>query len=342
MVQLVRAASLTKYTEIARECGLDPLALLRKHGMSTKLLADPERHIPILPVMALLEESAQLAACPSFGLRMAESREFADLGGIGLLLMFQRSLGDALTTLIGYLGMVIPAEAMSLEREGTLAVLRMRLLSGSDVYSPQSEELVAGVVWRMFEALFGPRLCPRAVHFIHAGPSDQRVHQRVFGCPVRFRSEFNGLTLAAADLAVPNPGADHAMARVARRLLDAQPAAGKVRSVAQEVRRAIFLLLPAGRATIEQVALGVGRNVRTLQRELEEEHVTFSELLDDVRGELVMPYLENRELSLARVAVLLGYRMPSSLTRWFTLRFGTAPRQWRKTSAMAPRRKPAG
>ena len=98
-----------------------------------------------------------------------------------------------------------------------------------------------------------------------------------------------------------------------------------------EVRKAIYLMLPAGRATIEQIAAGMGVNLRTLQRHLEEAGVTFSGLLDEVRGELVLRYLEDRELPLALIAELLGYRMPSSFTRWFRAPFGMAPVAWRRT-----------
>jgi len=342
MVYLVRAASLTNYAEIARRSGLDPAALLRKHGMSLKLIADPERRIPILPVMALLEESAQLAGCPSFGLRMAESRQLADLGGISLLLTHQRTLGDALQTLIDHLGLVHPSVAMSLEREAGVAVLRMKLLSGNGVYSAQGEELALGVVWHMCTALLGPQWRPRRVTLMHAAPPDLRVHQRVFGGPVQFLGECNGIILAEPDLELPNPRADPSMLRFARRILDTLPSAGKERSVAAEVRKAIYLMLPAGRATIEQIALGMGCNVRTLQRQLEERHLTFSDLLDEVRGELVLRYIENRGLPLARIATLLGYSTPSSFTRWFSAKFGMAPNEWRKAGVTGSRGRASG
>ena len=342
MVYLVRAASLTNYAEIARRSGLDPAALLRKHGMSLKLIADPERRIPILPVMALLEESAQLAGCPSFGLRMAESRQLADLGGISLLLTHQRTLGDALQTLIDHLGLVHPSVAMSLEREAGVAVLRMKLLSGNGVYSAQGEELALGVVWHMCTALLGAQWRPRGVKFMHAAPADLRVHQRVFGCPVEFLGEFNGMFLAGSDLALQNPRADPSMLRFAKRLVDTLPGVDNDRSVPREVRKAIYLRLPAGRATIEQVALGMGCNVRTLQRQLEERHLTFSDLLDEVRAELVLRYIENRGLPLARVATLLGYGTPSSFTRWFSAKFGMAPNEWRKTGVTGSRGRAPG
>ena len=333
MVNLVRAAALTNYAEVARHCGLDPVSLLRKHRMSLRLIADPERRIPILPVLALLEESAQLADCPSFGLRMAESRQLADMGDISLLLTHQRTLGDAVRTLIEYHDMRNPSVSLSIEQPGESVVVRSQLLSGGATHSVQGDELVIGVLCRMCKSLLGAQWRPHRVQFSHAASADLRAHQRVFGCPVDFGREFNGLILNAADLALVNPRGDPAMARFARRFLYSMPGAKKVQehSIVLEVRKAIYLMLPAGRATIEQIAQGMGVNLRTLQRHLEEDGVTFSGLLDEVRGELVLRYLEDRELSLARIAQLLGYGTPSSFTRWFNAQYGMAPMAWRRT-----------
>ncbi|MNP69715.1 HTH-type transcriptional regulator VirS [compost metagenome] len=95
------------------------------------------------------------------------------------------------------------------------------------------------------------------------------------------------------------------------------------------MRKAIYLLLPMGHATIEQIAQTQGMNVRTLQRRLEEGGVTFSDLINEVRRELVVRYMENPRYSLAQIADMLGYSMPSSFTRWFASQFGQSPASWR-------------
>ena len=107
--------------------------------------------------------------------------------------------------------------------------------------------------------------------------------------------------------------------------------------IAQEVRRAIQALLPRGRATIEQIAHGLGVTPRTLQRQLEASGESFSGLLDSVRADLVMRHLENPAYSLTQVAGLLGYSFPSSFTRWFTGRFGMSPERWRSRGPGARR-----
>jgi len=56
---------------------------------------------------------------------------------------------------------------------------------------------------------------------------------------------------------------------------------------------------------------GPGVNVRIVQRQLEDAGVTFSHLLHEVHSELVLRHLENPDFSLARIAELLSYCMPS-------------------------------
>ncbi|MNE71333.1 HTH-type transcriptional regulator VirS [compost metagenome] len=118
------------------------------------------------------------------------------------------------------------------------------------------------------------------------------------------------------------------MARHAQRYLDSLSGTDE-HSLELDVRKAIYLLLPMGRATIEQIAQAQGMNVRTLQRRLEESGVTFSDLVNGVRRDLVIRYLENPNYSLGRIADMLGYSMPSSFTRWFIAQFGMPPASWR-------------
>jgi AraC-like DNA-binding protein len=332
MAFLVRAAALTNYTEVARHLGLDPARLLGRHGLSLRLIADPEQRVPLQGVVALLEESAQLANCPTFGLRMAESRSLADFGAISLLLTHQRTLRDALRATIQYQHLLNESLALHVEESGATVVLREEGAAGGAAQSRQATELALGVLCRMCSALLGPNWHPRSVKFTHEAPPELSLHRRVFGCTPEFGCEFNGIVCRSADLDRPNPTADPAMARYAERLLQSLPGVKKQgHSVVLEVRKAIYLMLPMGRATIEQIAQGMGVNVRTLQRQLEEAGVTFSDLMHEVRSELVLRYMENPAFSLARIAELLGYGMPSSFTRWFNAQFGMAPIAWRRT-----------
>jgi len=97
----------------------------------------------------------------------------------------------------------------------------------------------------------------------------------------------------------------------------------------ERARRAVYLLLPAGRGTLAQVADNLGLHARALQRQLEKEGRTFATLLNEVRRELALRYLASPSHPVTEVAHMTGYASLSSFTRWFTAEFGTSPAAWR-------------
>lgn len=331
MSTLVRAAVLTNFAEVALHLGLNPQAELAAVGLSRKMLEDPDHSIPVQAAVQLLENAAAHSGCQTFGLRMAESRQFADLGAVALLLTHQATLRDALLVTVQYRHLLNRALAIHIEEAGELVIIREEVVTDTALPCRQATELALGVMARLCASVLGAAWRPISVNFSHGAPDDSRVHRRVFGCPAEFGAEFNGIACPAAAFDAPNPRADPAMARYARRFIDSLPAVGEA-SLVFEVRKAIYLLLPMGRATIEQISQALGMNVRTLQRRLEEDGANFSDLINEVRRDLVQRYMNNPAYSLARIGDLLGYAMPSSFTRWFTTQFNATPAAWRSAN----------
>ena len=328
MSSLIRAASLKNYFEVAEQLELNPQPLLRAVGLSRAMLADPERRIPAVAAVRLLEDSAHASACDTFGLRMAESRQLSDFGVLSLLLIHQPTLRDALVTTMKYRHLLNELLAIHVEERGRTVVIREEFVPDAGMPSRQATELALGALYRLCGALLGAHWKPHSINFTHAAPENLQVHRRVFRCAMEFDREFNGIVCDAADVAFRNPSADPAMALYVRRLVEALPAPAHG-SIATDVRKDLYILMPMGQATIEQVARGRGMNVRTLQRRLEDAGETFSGTLNSVRTELVLRYMENRQYSLQVVGRLLGFSSPSSFTRWFGTEFGVAPRAWR-------------
>ena len=95
------------------------------------------------------------------------------------------------------------------------------------------------------------------------------------------------------------------------------------------VRQLVWLLLPTGRCSIEQVARHLGVTRRTVHRQLAAEGQSFSRILEEVRGGLAERLVANRDRPLAEVAELLGFSSPSAFSRWFTQRAGCSASPWR-------------
>lgn len=335
-VMQVRAAVLSHYAEVAKRQGLHPQTMLRKVGLSPRMLASPSQLIPFRSSVALLEISAKESGCSHFGLLMAEARLLSDFGPISLLLTHQRSVRMALNTIAQYRHLLNEALGMYIEDAGKTTLIREEIMTDHPGGAQQSTDMAVGVLMLIFRAILEPNWKPVSVHFNHRANADLQIHRRLFGCPLHFDSEFNGVTCLNADMDRPNERADTTMASYAQTFIEAMPKRSQS-SVISDVRRSVYLLLPMGRASVDQIASGLGMNVRTLQRRLDDSEVSFSRILNDVRFELAQRYVTHTTYSMGRVSEQLGYSNLSSFTRWFVSEFGCSPTQMRARDAGSDR-----
>lgn len=326
---LKRASVLSHYDEVARKLGLNPQPLLRKVGLTRQMLSVPTNMIPMDSTVALLDLTAQASGCDSVGLMMAEARSLSDFGPISLLLVQQPTVRAALQTISQYRHVLNEALGLYVEDAGRQTIIREEIVTDYAGSATQSCDMAVGVLLVLLRAILGPQWRPQSAHFTRAAPADLQICKRLFRCPLQFESDFNGLVCLTADMDRPNAQADAAMASYAQSFVDTLPRPG-VRSVVQDVRRAVYLMLPMGRASLEQIASGFGMNERTLQRQLDAAGVSFSSIVNDVRRELAQRYVEHTDHAMGRVAALLGYANLSSFTRWFTAQFGHAPSRARR------------
>lgn len=331
MVPLAHVAVLKNYLDVSQQLDVNAHHLLSSVGLNLTQLNDTKQRIPVDKAIDLLEQSAQISGCEVFGLRMAEQRQLSDFGEISLLLSYQHTLRDALQTIVRYRNLLNNALAIYIEEVGNTVIIREEVVTTASVYSRQSTELALGITHRLCAALLSQKWKPLSIHFTHSAPSDLAAHKRFFGCALEFGSEFNGIVCTATDLDTTNPQANTAMADHAQRYLDILQNDSES-SIIFDIRKSIYLLLPMGRATIDQIAHTHGINVRTLQRRLEASQTSFSDLMNDVRRNLVFRYLKNLNYSLGQVSDILGYSTPSSFTRWFISQFKMAPTTWRNSN----------
>ncbi|MEP4197112.1 MAG: AraC family transcriptional regulator ligand-binding domain-containing protein [Aliishimia sp.] len=100
-------------------------------------------------------------------------------------------------------------------------------------------------------------------------------------------------------------------------------------SIAARARQALLEGLPGGQAGADQIARMLGLSKRSLQRRLAEEDMQFKEILEDTRRALALSYLQRRDIGMQEIALLLGFRDPSSFFRAFKGWTGQTPRSLR-------------
>ena len=330
-----RAVSLHSYLDVAAFVGIDGPRLLKSAGFAPSDLEDPEARLPAVAAIGILERSARLSGYDSFGIRMAECRSFASLGPVSLLLERLSTVGELLEVLQKAHRLFNDVLFISSDRSEHVVSAKFDLVSPFD--RPQASDLTIGLGYIALAGASHGRWSPEAVHFTHKAPNDRATFERFFRAPLEFNSDFNGFSFGASALNTTLPLADAAMAANARRLLETIKMPALRAPVSDHARHSIALLLPAGRATVGDVARNLNRTSRVLQRQLREEGCTFAALLNQVRRDLAVRYLSGSPQSMTSISENLGYGNVGSFTRWFDGEFSMPPSAWRKAQ-----RQPSG
>ena len=334
----VRAATLIGYIPVASSVGLDPYEMLREARISPSFLENPENRHAADQVVDLLEESAARAQCDSFGLLMAKRRSFPSIGPLSLLLEHVPTVDDVIRALQHYRRLM--NDVITLEYALGRDIALLQLISAPGLGKPQILDLTVGMGYRVLTEVSGKRWAPEVIHLTRAPPEDPSIFHRFFSAPVEFNSGFNGFSCSTGSLRAPTLAAEPTLADHARLLLDLLPLPEENAPISDNVRRAIALHLPSGRASLERVSGDMGMNPRTLQRLLAVESTSFGALLNEVRRDLAQNYLESSTQSIETVSALLGYSCASSFSRWFMSEFGKSPSAWRQEAAGPERPEP--
>lgn len=319
MTTFLRAASLTNFEQVARECGLDGRALVQEVGLPVRCLSEPDLRLPALVVGELLELAARRANEPGFGLRMAASRRLSNLGPLGLLLRDQPTLRHALEALVTYLHTHAEALSISMVEEGDQVIIREEAMVEGGVPIPQAIEMAMGSTFRVMQIFLGERWEPKLVGFRHPKPNSTNAHRRMFGSHIAFGQEFNDIVCNARDLEAPNLGADPVMAHYSQQLLEREM--GITARMSDRVRRLIVLLLPRGHCRVEVIAQHLGVDRRTIANHLASEGTTYKSLVNSMRTDLLSSYMQHGTQNLSEVALRLGFSELSAFSRWHKNQF---------------------
>ena len=314
MTALMRSASLAHYADLAVSVGLVPHEMLAAVGLPRSCLDNTELRVPAASVMRLLERSGEMSGEEAFGLRLSVTRRLSSFGLVGMLARDEPTLRQVLDTLTRYLYLHNASLTTRIHESGGVAVIEQLFLPSASA-GRQSVELGVGALYHTLCLALGKDWQPRSVSFMHPAPANLSWHRSILGSNVFFSQDHNGIALSAFEMDVPLRFADPVMRQQVRRLVhDDLPARGL--TFREEVERLITALLPTGRCRVDQVAMHLGVDRRTVHRRLAAHGTTFIELLDGIRLEQAQRLMGYGDRRLTDIAALLGFGSLSSFSRW--------------------------
>ena len=301
-------------------------------GLSRDVLASPQRRIGHQSAIALLEEAVRVSGRSDLGLMAAEAVSPSELEIWEYAMRTQPTVGRALESMGRLLALLHDGCRLETDRKGDTVTTRWLLAPGLEQL-PAMNEFGVGlslVTWR--RVLKMEALTVSAASFPHSAPADLGPYERLFRCPVRFSAPFAGLTVPAWVLDVPLPQADAVLAEIL--LNHAQERIAKLPrpGLGHRVQELIVEGLSTGEFSATHVAKRMHMSSRTLQRRLEQEGVSFREVVDEVRRQLALRHLMDKHIAVNEVAFLLGFATPNAFHKAFKRWTGTTASTYRKSA----------
>jgi len=325
------AAYVNAVLDVAVKAGAPRARLLQQLGSGE--FSTPLARVPMARLIALFNAAVDLTGRTDIGLEFGRRVQPGTYSTLGYALMTCDTLADAIALVPHYRRLVFDYgySDTALSVAGDQAEFAWLVQAGQLPYCvPLAEATLAG--WYSFGRwISNAELALTAVHFAHDAPADTTPYAAYFGCPVQFGQARNALLFPRGFLGMPLSQADRslhlAMREQARAALD-HVFGGT--SLVQRTRQALTRLLPKCEANLEAVALMMELTPRTLQRRLRDEHLSFKQVLDELRRELALVYLADASLSSLDIALLLGFAEQSSFTRACKEWTGSTPTEYRR------------
>jgi AraC-like DNA-binding protein len=315
-------------------------ALLRYLAARGRDAADAATRLGLAPEVAELDEArvapsligeaialaAALLGEPHLALRLPAELPLRRYALAELAVRASSTARDALLAIARYAAVVHPQLAFELIERDDEALWYQRAPHHPRGIGRHCHEYALAYVHAQL-----PPLALQRAWFAHARPPSLAPLHRAFGTrSLGFGEPDSGFAFARAALDLALPTSDPRLLATVTGLADAAhpdaPSTALAPRIAAQLRDHL-----TDAVTADDAAAAMHMSARTLQRRLEAEGTTFSDVLDATREEVARALLGDPALALAEVAYRAGFADLATFSRAFKRWTGKPPGQFRRS-----------
>jgi len=302
--------------------------LLRQARISPGCTQNLSDKISLKQYIRLLNSTEKTSQLPSIGLLLAQKVNITGHGSLGFAVMSSPNIGVAIALIAKYIALLSPLMTIKIVTTATEIKIQFHESSLLSQAKRIYIDMVACTTIRVLSFISITDIKINRVSFNFKAPDYQQLYQEVFNCPIRFERTINEIILPKEIVAYKTRTADRVafeefkkqcQSELEQQLLD------PTELIKQQLR-----LTKGQFPTIEQIAFKFNTTARTLRRHLKGYRTNYSEIVDQVRHELSQSYLTDNLLSVAQIAILLGYKDQANFSRRFKKWQGLTPTAYRK------------
>jgi AraC-like DNA-binding protein len=279
--------------------------------------------------------AADVSGDPCIGLKAVEHWHPTSLHALGYSWLASKTLMEALQRTVKYVHLIsVPFELLLLdERDEVRLIFPPTAEDGSE--DEESDSGMAVVV-DMCRTCYGDRFRPVRVSMMRMRPACAQEFDRFFRSPIAFDAPENSISFCRRDLEERLPTGNADLARASDMVVADYIARLEKSNVVAQVTKLIIEQLPSGKISEQAIAKSLNMSLRSLQRKLSEEGVSYKALLENTRQELATQYMNSSRYTINETTYLLGFSEPSNFSRAFKRWTGKSPSSYRSDIAANP------
>ncbi len=294
-------------------------------GMAAKDFNSPELHLSFRQLCLLADKALRLSPGALMCLDVGSRRSVVSTGALGMALATSPTVADMLSLITRYQ-----------HHFGSLPELREEAATcgyGHLVADPSRvpkhlrsfgvcEAFVAIVA--LTRSVLKVPFHPHGVSLTRVGSDADEALTRFYGAPLHLSQADNRLTLSVDCLAMTLPGADPVVHKQMIELLDTDNQVPSPSALIQGLERRIRSSI-ASPPKFSVLAEALNMSERTLRRKLAEQGASYQSVVDGVYRKEALLMLSRADLSIADVALALGFSDVRNFRRAFKRWTGQIP-----------------
>jgi AraC-like DNA-binding protein len=291
--------------------------------------------VPMEKMVKLWQLSVKATNNEQLGLVAAAIFQPAYLKGIGLAWMASANLEEGLRRFVQNSQLINTAMEIELIEKDDQLIIEYQ----SSIFAkhqtkvhPCAIQLGIGFFLKMFRLAASKNIPATGVYFTFPIHDSLNIYEEYFQCPVYGSSESNCISFSKSLLNELLPTHDPELVEINESAINKYIAKMGSGEVSSKVIKVVTDLLPTGCPSEEVIAHKLFLSKRTLQRKLNQEGQSYSEILNLVRLTLAKELLGMTKLSITEIAYQLGYGSPSTFARAFKKQLSMTPVEYRSKS----------
>jgi len=305
--------------------GGDSNRALSMAGIESDIVDDPEVKVCFVQWAQFVQNCIDEIDDPALGLYLGNQLSVMTHGNLGNAILSSDDVSQAVDLAIRYFETRTPLIGLRLERnaDNVCIFFEERYLLGS-IRLAVIDATVSGLT-SVIRFLTAGKVRVQKAELSFSRPSYGDLYAAILECPVDFDTNETRITLPLSIFTMSLGMADKNVRDFSTKQCEEElESIAKSPSLEKRIEQ-ILLRFKGGFPSFEHVAGELALSPRTLRRRLLELGTSFIAILDKVKYQLAVQYLEETNLSIQEIGYLLGYSDPSNFGRAFKKWSGQSP-----------------